>query len=99
MNRGVTLAGYGALAVAAVLLEVSARRARRKHRVPRPLTFAELVAVVRRSHLRWLLLAGWLWTGWHLFAAGPLALSGRANSSVTRFAYHRQDRARGATVS
>ena len=68
MTRGTTLAGYVAFAAALVLQEVSARRARRKQRVRRPLTFAELVAVVRLSHLRWLLLAGWLWMGWHLFA-------------------------------
>lgn len=68
MNRGITLAGYVALAAALILLEVSARRARRKSRERRPLTFAEFVAVIRLSHLRWLLLAGWLWTGWHLFA-------------------------------
>lgn len=68
MNRGITLAGYAALAAALVLQEVSARRARRTHRVRRPLTFAELVAVVRLGQLRWLLLGGWLWMGWHLFA-------------------------------
>ena len=68
MNREITLAGYVALAAALVLQEVSARRARRKHRVRRPLTFAEFVAVVRLSQLRWLLLVGWLWMGWHLFA-------------------------------
>lgn len=68
MNRGITLAGYVALAAALALQEVSARRARRQHRVRRPLTFAELVSVVRLSHLRWPLLAGWLWMGWHLFA-------------------------------
>lgn len=68
MNRGITLAGYVSLAAVVVLQEVSARRARRKQRVRRPLTFAELVAVVRLSHLRSLLLVGWLWMGWHLFA-------------------------------
>ncbi len=68
MNRGITLAGYVALAAALVLQEVSARRARRTHRARRPLTLAEFAAVVRLSQLRWLLLAGWLWTGWHLFA-------------------------------
>jgi len=67
MNREVTLAGYVALAAALVLQEISARRATRK-RCSRPITFAELVAVVRQTQLRWLLLAGWLWIGWHLFA-------------------------------
>lgn len=68
MNRWTTLAGYVALAAALILQEVSARRARRQRRVRRPLTVAELVAVVQLSQLRWLLLAGWLWMGWHLFA-------------------------------
>jgi hypothetical protein len=69
MNRGITLAGYVVLAAALVLRELSAWRARRQHRVRRPLTFGELVvAVVRPSQLRWPLLVGWLWLGWHLFA-------------------------------
>lgn len=68
MNRGITLAGYVAIAAALVLQEVSARRAMRKRRPRRPLTFAELVSLVRLGYLRWLLLAGWLWMGWHLFA-------------------------------
>lgn len=68
MSRGITLAGYVALVAALALQEVSARRATRKHQVGRQLTFAEIVAVVRRSRLRWPLLAGWLWLGWHLFA-------------------------------
>lgn len=68
MSRWSTLAGYVALAAALVLQEVSARRARRKQRVRRPLTLAEFVAVVRLSRVQWLLLTGWLWIGWHLFA-------------------------------
>ena len=68
MNRGITVAGYVALAALLILQELSARRARRKHRARRPLTFAELVAVVRLGHLRWPMLAGWLWLGWHLFS-------------------------------
>ncbi len=68
MNRGITLAGYVAIALALVLQEVSARRAMRNCRTRRSLTFAEFVALVRLSYVRWLLLAAWLWMGWHLFA-------------------------------
>lgn len=68
MNREITLAGYIVLAAVLVLQEVSARRARREHRARGPVTFAEFVALVRLSQLRWPLLAGWLWLGWHLFA-------------------------------
>lgn len=69
MNRGVTLAGYGVLAVALVLWQLVALRARSHQRVPRPLTFGELVvATVARNALRLPLLIGWLWLGWHLFA-------------------------------
>ena len=69
MNRGITLAGFVVLAAALVALELAARQARKKHRVRRPLTFSEfVVAVVRLSVLRWPLLVGWLWLGWHLFA-------------------------------
>jgi Family of unknown function (DUF6186) len=69
MNRTITLAGYVVLAAALVLLQLSALRARRQHRVRRPLTFGELiVAVVQRSQIRLPLLVAWLWLGWHLFA-------------------------------
>jgi Family of unknown function (DUF6186) len=69
MNRSITLAGYGVLAAALVLLQLLALEARRQHRVRRPVTFGELiVAVVQRRQLRWPLLVAWLWLGWHLFA-------------------------------
>lgn len=68
MNREITLAGFVVLSAALVALELAARRARRRHRVPRHLTFGEFVAVVQRSRFRWALLAGWLWLGWHVFA-------------------------------
>lgn len=69
MNRAITLAGYGVLAAALVLLQLWAVRARRQHRVRRPVTFGELiVAAVQRSLIRWPLLVAWLWLGWHLFA-------------------------------
>lgn len=69
MSRGSTLAGYVLVAAAMVLRQLWACRLRRRHRVRRPLTFGELVvAAVRRSKIRWPLLVGWLWLGWHLFA-------------------------------
>jgi hypothetical protein len=68
MSREITLGGYVVLVAVLVLQEVSARRAMQEHVARRQLTFAELVAVVRRSPLRLPVLAGWLWLGWHLFA-------------------------------
>ena len=61
-SRAVTLVGYGILALAAVCVEVSARGSGRVG------TFGQAVAALcRRLPLRLLLLAGWLWLGWHLF--------------------------------
>ena len=69
MNRDITLAGYLVLASALILRQVSALRARRQCRAGRPLTFGEFVgAGVGLTPVRWLLLIGWLWLGWHLFA-------------------------------
>lgn len=69
MNRGITLAGFVVLAAALILREFSALWARRKHRARRPLTLGELVAAfLGVSQIRWPLLIGWLWLGWHLFA-------------------------------
>ena len=69
MSRSITLAGYVVLAAALVLRQLTAWRARRQHRVRRSLTLGELVVnVVQRSQIRWPLLVGWLWLGWHLFA-------------------------------
>lgn len=57
MSRAITLAGYAVLALAFVVL----------HRRGRP-TFGEmLTALLQRPVTRWLLLAGWLWVGWHVF--------------------------------
>lgn len=62
MSRAVTLIGYAVLLAAAVGLELAARRWRRSA------TFAEaLTAVLARRSSRLLVLAGWLWLGWHLF--------------------------------
>ena len=69
MNRTVTLTGFVVLAVAMALRDLAAKRARNQHRVPRPLSFVELViAAARQSRVRWPLLVGWLWLGWHVFA-------------------------------
>ncbi|HWC12123.1 MAG TPA: DUF6186 family protein [Acidimicrobiales bacterium] len=62
MTRLVTLLGYAVIAVAALALEAAARRSGRLA------TFGEALSIVRRSWpLRLVLLAGWLWLGWHLF--------------------------------
>jgi len=62
MNRVVTLAGYAMVALAAVALEVRARRQRRPARLADALDTALGVPLVRV-----VLAAGWLWLGWHLF--------------------------------
>ncbi len=62
MTRLLTLVGYGLVAMAAVALELSARRS------GRCATFVQaLDAALRRWPLRLLLVAGWLWLGWHVF--------------------------------
>lgn len=62
MTRLVTLVGYGLLALGAAGLEVAARR------FGRFTSFGQvLTAGLRRWPFRVLLLAGWLWLGWHLF--------------------------------
>jgi hypothetical protein len=62
MTRAVTLAGYVAIVVAALLHEMRARRTGRS-------TAGDALAVLLRSRLgRPLLLAAWLWLGWHAFA-------------------------------
>jgi hypothetical protein len=62
MSRAVTLWGYAVLAVAAFALQVAGVVGRRTA------TFGH--AVTRLTKLpagRVLLLAGWLWAGWHTF--------------------------------
>ncbi len=62
MTRDVTLVGYVVIALCALGLEVAARAGRR---IP---TFAQALASgLRRPPLRVVLLAGWLWVGWHVF--------------------------------
>jgi hypothetical protein len=61
MTRTLTLLGYALVAAAAVGLEVAARRGVCA-------TFGDAVSVAaRRWPTRVLLLAGWLWLGWHIF--------------------------------
>ena len=62
MTRLVTLVGYGVIAVCALGLEVVARGS------GRIATFGQLLDVMlRRWPVRALLLAAWLWLGWHVF--------------------------------
>jgi len=62
VSRAVTLAGYAVLAVLVVAWEVAARRSRRHAML------ADFAGAVAATPARWLLLAGWLWVGWHVFA-------------------------------
>lgn len=62
MTRAVTLAGFLVLAIAILGAQVAARRG------GDIATIGTVVrALARRRAARWLLLAGWLWLGWHLF--------------------------------
>ena len=62
MSRTITLVGYGVIAVALVACQLVSLLT---HRIP---TIAQLASVVAgRRPGRFLLLAGWLWLGWHLF--------------------------------
>ena len=62
MTRFVTLVGYATVAIGAVVLEAAARRS------PRLVTFGQALSVALRWWpLRLVLVAGWLWFGWHLF--------------------------------
>ena len=61
MNSAMTLAGYAVLAAAAVGLHVAARR-------HGSATFGDAVVVTLRwPPARVLVLAAWLWVGWHFF--------------------------------
>jgi hypothetical protein len=62
MTRPLTLAGYGLIVAAAVVYEMVARRRRTA-------TLGDALAVVTRHRVgTGVLVAGWLWVGWHLFA-------------------------------
>ena len=61
MTRGVTLAGFALLAVAALVAELVARRRGTA-------TLGDLVGLaIRPRGARFVLMAAWLWLGWHLF--------------------------------
>jgi hypothetical protein len=62
MTRVTTVAGFAVLAVAIVGTQVAALRG-----ADVATAGAVVRALTRRRLLRWLLLAGWLWLGWHLF--------------------------------
>jgi len=67
VSRTITLVGYYVLAAALVGCQAAALL---RGRIP---TIGQVVArLTARRAGRWLLLAGWLWVGWHLFArSGP----------------------------
>jgi hypothetical protein len=61
VSRFVTLAGYVALVSAAVVLDVNGRRRGGA-------TFGDaLGALLRPWPVRFLVVTGWVWLGWHLF--------------------------------
>jgi Family of unknown function (DUF6186) len=61
MTRLVTLLGYAVIAAGAVGLELAARRRG-------GVTFSDaLTTALGRWPVRLVLLAGWLWLGWHVF--------------------------------
>jgi hypothetical protein len=62
MTRTLTLAGYIVIVLAIVANEVAARRR------DDAATLADAVAAFARTRIgKWVMLAGWLWLGWHLF--------------------------------
>jgi hypothetical protein len=65
MSRSVTIAGYALLALAAAGYQVAGVLGRRTA------TLGQVLSIVKRSRLgRLLLLAAWMWLGWHLFVRG-----------------------------
>ena len=63
-DRAITVIGFIAIIAALVVLEILARR--KIGRIP---TLGEWLGfVMRRPVGRALVLAGWLWLGWHYFA-------------------------------
>ena len=65
MSRAVTLAGFVVLATAMLAYQVHGSLRRTT-----PTIGDAINAVVRRRAGRPLLLAGWLWLGWHFFVRG-----------------------------
>lgn len=62
MSRTTTLVGYCLIAAALLGCQLASQVSRR---IPSVGQVASLIASRRAG--RWLLLAGWLWVGWHLF--------------------------------
>ena len=62
MTHGVTIAGYSVLAAAIIGCDVAGRLWRHAPTLGQAATSA-----MRSRAGRWLVLAGWLWLGWHLF--------------------------------
>ena len=62
MTRTVTLAGYAALVAMMIACETVARRTGRVATLERAIS----VLTARRA-VRYVVLAGWLWVGWHVF--------------------------------
>lgn len=67
MSRTVTLGGYALLALVAVAYQAAGLRLRRTATAGQTLT-----RLIRLPTARPLLLAGWLWLGWHTFVRGSL---------------------------
>lgn len=63
MSRAVTLAGYVVIVGAIVAYQVAGLIWRRTPTLGRALA----TVLSRWRSARWLVLAGWLWLGWHLF--------------------------------
>jgi hypothetical protein len=62
MSRLITLVGYAVIVGSMLTYAIVARRR------PDRLTLGDSVTLAHRHPAgRWLLLAGWLWLGWHLF--------------------------------
>ncbi len=62
MSRTITLAGYAMAALLLAGLQVASVASRRF-----PSIGQAAAVVTRRRAGRYLVLAGWLWLGWHLF--------------------------------
>jgi hypothetical protein len=62
MSRTVTLLGYAVVVATAAALEARARR-----RPGGPTAGRALHVLLRHPALHLLVVAGWLWLGWHLF--------------------------------
>lgn len=67
MSRTTTLVGYCFIAAALLGCQLASLVSRR---IPSIGEIASLIASRRAG--RWVLLAGWLWVGWHLFVRSHL---------------------------